>query len=270
MAQLESIAFQNAFTGSHRENSTFSITCSHWLILSRTDLTSLKSLTFHSFCQENCSNFDTLVLDSLKRDVVLTITEDALPNIIHFSGDATKLVNTIAINSKSLEYVQHVDASAPILSVPCYTRRLYVDEGCCKTQNIATTLFSPCILLRFISIASNSLQESQSLILSSMPQLVRVVIGDRCFCPSAMVVGSFTVRDCPRLVSITVGENSFTRVTTTQLIRLKSFASLDMAGSSFQSCLVFTVSQCEVLSLLLFPKESLPIVTVVEIVGRHV
>ena len=167
MAQLESIAFQNAFTGSHRENSTLSITCSHWLILSRTDLTSLKSLTFHSFCQENCSNFDTLVLDSLKRDVVLTITEDALPNIIHFSGDATKLVDAVAINSKSLEYVQHVDASAPILSVPCYTRRLYVDEGCCKTQNIATTLFSPCILLRFIRVVNTRMggvgQDSQEI-----------------------------------------------------------------------------------------------------------
>lgn len=232
-------------------------------------MVALKSLTFNSHGQANCSTFDTILLDSLKRDVKLTITEDALPNLTAFKGNARQLLDAIIFNTTSYEYEHRVDASSTFLAVPSYTRRLYVDEGCCKADIVQTNLFSPCILLRFISIGNDSLQASPSLVLSSMAQLIRVVVGDRCFCPSSTVNGSFTVRDCPRLVSVTVGESSFTRVTALQLVRLDSFSSLDMGASSFQSCLTFTVTQCEILSILLFPSQSLEKVMTVDIVGKQ-
>ena len=206
----------------------------------------------------------------MRLGVNLTITQDALPNLSTFKGNAKPLLDAIILNTKSYEYLHCVHDTTVSLTLPNYTRQLFVEEGSCNADIIRVDLFSPCVLLRFISIADNSLQASPSLVLSSLPRLTRVVVGNQCFCPSDMKNGSFKIHDCPRLASVTVGENSFTWVNTLLLSQLDSFASLDVGATSFQSCLTFTVIHCKNLSMIVFPNQSFPKLMTVDIAGKCV
>ena len=123
--------------------------------------------------------------------------------------------------------------------------------------------------LRVISIGEQCLQTTPGLSIHQLPSLRSVRIGSNSFKSTVSgKTGILSIRECPCLMSLTVGEGALNGCSTVVLQDLANLNEIELCAHCFPLCDLFVLRECCTLEQIVFPEQSFSSISDLQISGK--
>ena len=124
---------------------------------------------------------------------------------------------------------------------------LTLGSNCLNENSTTYLLFNELVYLKELVIGNDSCVNVNQLYLIDLPKLESVVIGENCFTKKKNAYGKnpnrhFCLKDCPKLKELKVGRYSFSDYTVCEIESVDALEVIEMGRLNYVSCNFFSAS----------------------------